>query len=64
MEEIITIDNKEYIVVARCNYEGNNYIYVIGEDNNNDVALLLDRDGFIESVNDKDLFNKVLKQML
>ena len=47
MEEILTIDNKEYIVVARCNYEGNNYIYVIGEDNNNDVALLLDRDGFI-----------------
>ena len=40
MEEILTIDNKEYIVVARCNYEGNNYIYVIGEDNNNDVAKL------------------------
>lgn len=53
-EDIITIDNEEYIVVDELLYEGNNYIYVINSENEDKISILMETEEngekYIESV--------------
>lgn len=68
MDEIITLDNRDFVVVNKKTINDTNYIYAIASDGTNDLVLLqeVEENGetFVESVNDKEVFDKVLKLMV
>lgn len=39
-EDIITIDNEEYVVVDELDYNDSHYIYVISSDNEEKISIL------------------------
>ena len=65
MDEFITLNNKEYLIVKRINYNSNNYLYVISTGGDYKVALLkeINQNGqvFVESVKDQREFGEVLE---
>lgn len=53
-DDIITIDNEEYIVVDELEYENSKYIYLINSENEEKVTILKETqengEAYIESV--------------
>lgn len=68
MEEILTIDGRDFLVANRINYNNNNYIYVIAADESKDVTLLKEfskEDSlYIESVTDEVEFKAVMEAII
>lgn len=67
MEEILNIDNKDFLVVKRFTYNNITYLYTIATDDSNELALLQEYENngevFIKSVNDEEQVKEVLKYM-
>ena len=67
MEEIITIDNKDFFIVKRFNYNNEKYLYTIAVDETDELMLLKEYDNngetFVESVNEEEKIKEVLKYM-
>ena len=53
-EDVITINNEEYVIVDEMFYEGVKYIYIIGYEDENKVSILKETvengETYIESV--------------
>lgn len=39
-EEVITLDNEDFLIVSKINYEGKNYLYVNSLVNESDYSIL------------------------
>lgn len=39
-EEVITLDNEDFLIVSKMNYEGKNYLYVNSLVNESDYSIL------------------------
>jgi len=67
MEQIIEINNRDFLVVKEFDYNENIYIYAIAVDGSNELALLrqftLNNEIMIESVNDEEQIKEILKYM-
>lgn len=67
MEEIITIDNKDFFIVKRFLYNNETYLYTISVDETDEVMLLKEYDNngetFVESVNEEEKIKEILKYM-
>ncbi len=62
-KEIITLDNRDFLIIDKVNYENKNYLYVIAIDGTNDITVLNEYEEnnkiYVESVTDKKLINEV-----
>lgn len=67
MDEIITINNKDFIVVKRFSYNNETYIYVISEDGLDELMLLHETnengEDIIESINEEEKVKEILTYM-
>lgn len=63
IDEIITIDNEDYVIMDSIQYENNNYYYAISIDKQKFTLLKLINEGSelqVEGVKDKELIKKLL----
>lgn len=67
MEEIIIIDNRDFLIVKKFYYNEKNYIYAISTDGKNDVVLLEEKivngEELVESVRNEIEIKQVLNYM-
>jgi len=67
MEEIIIIDNRDFLIVKNFSYNEKNYIYAISTDGKNDVVLLEEKivngEELVESVKNEIEIKQVLNYM-
>ena len=67
MDELLTIDNKEFLVTNRFFYNDSTYLYVIATDGTNELMLLKEYDNngkaFVKSVTDENEIKKALSNM-
>jgi len=67
MEEIIIIDNRDFLIVKNFSYNEKNYIYAISTDGKNDVVLLEEKivngEELVESVKNETEIKQVLNYM-
>jgi len=53
-DDIITIDNEDYVVVDELDYNGKHYIYIISSENEEKISILVETEEngekYIESI--------------
>ena len=58
MEDILILDNREFLIIKEVSYNDANYIYVVATDGTNDIAFLKEsiEDGikYVTSITDKE----------
>lgn len=63
--EIITLNNKEYIVVHIINYNDENYAYLISNFKPVDIivtkVISINKNSILEEVTDKNILNEILE---
>ena len=64
IDEIITLDNRDFLIVNRIEHEGIKYLYVIANDKTEDIALLeeIESEGqiYVQSVDDDNRFKTIM----
>ncbi|MGN1268593.1 MAG: hypothetical protein ACI4U0_03755 [Candidatus Aphodocola sp.] len=67
MDELLTIDDKEFLVTNRFFYNEKTYLYVIATDGTNELMLLKEYDNngktFVKSVTDENEIKNALSNM-
>ena len=68
MEDIIILNEKEFLVLKTLNYNNNNYIYAISTDGNNTIALvkevIVDNEVMVESIENQNEFKQVMEEII
>ena len=60
--DLITLDKTlEYIVVAKAEYQGKTYVYIISKDGLSDVKFCSYEEDTLKIVQDEDIFRKLLE---
>ncbi len=67
MEDIITLNERDFLVAKKLNYNNINYSLVISMDNENDIALLKESfengEVYVSSITDEKEYEKIKKLM-
>lgn len=62
-DDIIILDEREFLIVETVEYQNLNYLYVIATDGTNDITVLSeykkDDKTYVKSITDKDLIDKI-----
>lgn len=65
MDDIIMLDDTEFLIIKEQVDNGTNYIFAIATDGTNDVVFLkestIDNDEYVESVTDKEELSRVME---
>lgn len=65
MDDIIMLDDTEFLILKEQVDNGTNYIFAIATDGTNDVVFLkestIDNEEYVESVTDKEELSKVME---
>lgn len=65
MDDIIMLDNTEFLILKEQKDNGTNYIFAIATDGTNDVVFLkesiIDNEEYVESVTDKEELSRVME---
>lgn len=65
MDDIIMLDDTEFLILKEQVYNGTNYIFAIATDGTNDVVFLkestIDNEEYVESVTDKEELSRVME---
>lgn len=65
MDDIIMLDDTEFLILKEQVDNGTNYIFAIATDGTNDVVFLkestIDNEEYIESVTDKEELSRVME---
>lgn len=65
MDDIIMLDDTEFLILKEQVDNGTNYIFAIATDGTNDVVFLkestIDNEKYVESVTDKEELSKVME---
>lgn len=65
MDDIIMLDDTEFLIIKEQVDNGTNYIFAIATDGTNDVVFLkestIDNEEYVESVTDKEELSKVME---
>ena len=65
MDDIIMLDDTEFLIIKEQLFNNTNYIYAIATDGTNDVVFLKetvsDNEKYVESVTDKEELFKVIE---
>ena len=65
MDDIIMIDDTEFLILKEQVDNGTNYIFAIATDGTNDVVFLkestIDNEEYVESVTDKEELSRVME---
>lgn len=60
---MIKLNDRDFLIIDKVNYENKNYLYVIAMDGTNDITLLNEYEEnnkiYVESVTDKKLINEI-----
>lgn len=62
---IVTLeDDKEYVVVSKINYDSNDYVYLVGVEDNKNIKICKEEKGIssvkLIDVDNKELFNNIV----
>lgn len=61
--DIIVLNDRDFLIIERVNYNENSYLYVIATDRSNDITVLEEyinnNKKYVKSVTDSDLIDKV-----
>ena len=64
LDEIITLDDREFLIVKRVELRGSNYMYVFATDDSMDYSVLIETEiegqPYVESINDEALIKEIL----
>ncbi len=63
-EEIILEGGDKYVVVDNFEYKSKNYLYLISEDEDHDVALVTIKDDVIDMIEDDKEYEEVFKELV
>lgn len=63
-EEITLEGGDKYVVVDNFEYKGKNYLYLISEDEEHDVALVTINDDIIDPIKDDKEYEEVFKELV
>lgn len=63
LRDILTIENKEYVVASKMLHEGEKYIYLVNIEDNADVRFCLMKDGRIFEVFNPEVVDALIKQI-
>ncbi len=63
-EEITLEGGDKYVVVDNFEYKGKNYLYLISEDEDHDVALVTINDDVIDPIEDDKEYEEVFKELV
>ncbi len=65
MDDIIMLDDTEFLIIKEQVDNGTNYIFAIATDGTNDVVFLkestIDNEEYVESVTDKEELSRVME---
>lgn len=65
MDDILMLDDTEFLIIKEQVFNNTNYIYAITTDGTNDVVFLKetvsDNEKYVESVTDKEELSKVIE---
>ena len=65
MDDIIMLDDTEFLIIKEQVDNGTNYIFAISTDGTNDVVFLkestIDNEEYVESVTDKEELSRVME---
>lgn len=65
MDDIIILDDTEFLIIKEQVDNGTNYIFAIATDGTNDVVFLkestIDNEEYVESVTDKEELSRVME---
>lgn len=65
MDDILMLDDTEFLIIKEQIFNGINYIYAIATDGTNDVVFLKetvsDNEKYVESVTDKEELSRVME---
>ena len=65
MDDILMLDDTEFLIIKEQLYNNTNYIYAIATDGTNDVVFLkestIDNEEYVESVTDKEELSRVME---
>lgn len=60
---MIKLNDRDFLIIDKVNYENKNYLYVLAMDGTNDITLLNEYEEnnkiYVESVTDKKLINEI-----
>ena len=63
LRDILTIEDKEYVVASKMVYKGERYIYLVNMVDNADVRFCLEKDGRIFEVFDQEIVDALIIQI-
>lgn len=56
--EVIKIDNKDYLVIKEVEYNNYNYLYLVNNDNEDDIIIRKEKDNNVYPLESEDEFDK------
>lgn len=63
LRDILTIEDKEYVVASKMVYKGERYIYLVNMADNSDVRFCLEKEGRIFEIFDQEVVDELLVQI-
>jgi len=63
LRDILTIEDKEYVVASKMLYKGEKYIYLVNMADNADVRFCLEKDGRIFETFDPETVDALIVQI-
>lgn len=63
LRDILTIEDKEYVVASKMVYKGERYIYLVNMADNSDVRFCLEKEGRIFEIFDQEVVDALLIQI-
>lgn len=63
LRDILTIEDKEYVVASKMVYKGERYIYLVNMSDNSDVRFCLEKEGRIFEIFDQEVVDALLIQI-
>lgn len=63
LRDILTIEDKEYVVASKMVYKGERYIYLVNMADNSDVRFCLEKEGRIFEIFDQEVVDALLVQI-
>lgn len=63
LRDILTIEDKEYVVSCKMVYKGEKYIYLVNMADNADVRFCLEKEGRIFEIFDQEIVDALLIQI-
>ena len=55
-----TIDDKDYIVVNEIDYNNKHYVYLVNENDTNDIMIRIEKGEYLEPLEDEKEFEELL----